>query len=151
MSANLWGIKKNRSVSKKIPRGDPAKKKELLCFVPKASYFFMDVPPNINSSRQRAHAAMKTACIWLFQLKMRSWASQNLSRNIGGFADVKRNANLMAKKQCRDMYGLNVNNGVSFDSSSKSSPTIMVVLVTGLQKYLGGFMLHDIKSHIPIY
>jgi hypothetical protein len=37
LSANLWGIKKNWSVSKKIPRDDPDKKKELLCFVPKAS------------------------------------------------------------------------------------------------------------------
>jgi hypothetical protein len=71
---------------------------------------------------------------------MRSWTSQNLSRNVGGFANVKRNANVMAKKQRRDMYQLNVNDGVLFNLSSNSSPAIVVVLVAGLQKYSGGFM-----------
>jgi hypothetical protein len=83
---------------------------------------------------------MKTTCIWLFQLKMRSQTSQNLSRNVGEFANVKRIANVMAKKQHRDMYQLNVNNRVSFDSSSKSYSAILVVLVAGLKKYSGGFM-----------
>jgi hypothetical protein len=71
---------------------------------------------------------------------MRSRASQNLLLNIGGFANVKGNANGMAKKQRRDMYQLNVNIGVSFDSSSESSIAVVAVLVASLDKYLRGFM-----------
>jgi hypothetical protein len=45
LSANLWSFQNEIGGSKKISSDEPAKKKELLCFVPKASYFFYDRTP----------------------------------------------------------------------------------------------------------
>ena len=50
---------KNRSVSKKIPRDEPAKKKELLCFVPKASYFFYEYTPYLQGMARQVEAAFE--------------------------------------------------------------------------------------------
>ncbi len=44
------GIKKNRSVSKKIPRGDPAKKKNFCVLCIKLANFFMSPPPTTLNS-----------------------------------------------------------------------------------------------------
>ncbi len=73
---------------------------------------------DIDSSRHKAHAALKIVCMCLFHFEIKSQICQNLSRNDGGCLRVNRNADVIAKNHRRDMYRLKVNNKMPFASSS---------------------------------
>ena len=51
---------------------------------------------DIDSSRQITHAATKIFAMWAFQAAIISRTCQYLSRNVGGFDDVNRNADVIA-------------------------------------------------------
>jgi len=82
---------------------------------------------DIDSSRHKAHAATKIVCMCSFHAEIKSRICQNLSRNDGGCLRVNRNADVVAKICRRDMYRLNMNNGMSFTSSSDSLPVLVAV------------------------